>query len=43
MANDETQNYPFSRLKLMAETLEHFMNQPIKFHKKTPTNRKALL
>ena len=31
--NDEKQNYPFSRLKLMIEMFEHSINQPIKIHK----------
>ena len=43
--NDDTQNYPFSGLKLMVETFEHLMNQPVKTPKVPkvimPTNKKT--
>ena len=49
ISNDETQNYPFCRLKLVVETFEHltkWTNQ-LKFTEVTeatkPTNKQMLL
>ena len=43
--NDDTQNYPFSRLQLEVETFGHSTNQNLmKFPKVVkPTNKKTLL
>ena len=30
--NDDKQIYPFCRLKLVVETFEHLMNEPIKIY-----------
>ena len=47
--NDDTQNYPFSRLKLVFETFEHstYWSNQSKFNKAPkvvkPTSKKTLL
>ena len=43
--NDDTQNYPFCRLKLVVETFYTRLDKPIKIHKKVvePRNKKNII